>query len=393
MDNRKYLENLLLDVDLLNELKAYTNDTNLFDILKITNAELKHSIVLAYIFNPNESHNLGAKPLELLFRKLAKHSNIKSLEVFDLLDIDYEDFSVMREYKNIDILLKSTKNKIVVCIENKIWTGEHDNQLKRYKDIIDKEYVEYKRIYLYLTPYGDIASDSDNWTNLSYNDIVDIIDELNLDNINTKIKLLIEDYKSMIRRKIMNDYELKELCNKIYRKHKQAIDLIIENKDDDVYYFYSIINDYLNNLKDKGLILYNEKDNSPKTLRFTTASLERVFPLLENVEASLWKNGKTCYYAIEVKDNKLVCELYFSNYGVDKDIQYNKIMEYLDKVNSKPSQNAWKNGYHLNVRYGNIEISNDIMYNNEEEKKMLWTKLDKILIPILEKEKDVYDRD
>ncbi|MBQ6283060.1 MAG: PD-(D/E)XK nuclease family protein [Bacilli bacterium] len=393
MDNRKCLENLLLDIDSLNKLKAYTNNTNLFDILKITNAELKHSIVLAYIFNPSESHNLGTKPLELLFRKIAQNSNIKSLEVFDLLNIDYEDFSVMREYKNIDLLLKSRKNKIVICIENKIWTGEHDNQLNRYKEIIDNEYEDFKKLYLYLTPYGDVASDSDNWASISYNDIFTILDELNLENVNNRIKLLIEDYKSIIRRKIMKDDELKELCNNIYRKHKQAIDLIIENKEDDYYYFYSIINEYLCNLKDQGIIIYDEKDSSPKTLRFSTITLEKVFPLLSDTENSFWKNGRTCCYAIEIKDNRLVCELYFSNYFVDKDIQYNKIIEYLNKLHLKPAQNAWKNGYHLNVRFGNIEISSDFMYNNEEEKKDIWSKLDKIMIPVLKNEKETYDRD
>ena len=98
-------------------------------------------------------------------------------------------------------------------------------------------------------------------------------------------------------------------------------------------------------------------------------------------------------YAIEIKDNRLVCELYFSNYFVDKYIQYNKIIEYLNKLHLKPAQNAWKNGYHLNVRFGNIEISSDFMYNNEEEKKDIWSKLDKIMIPVLKNEKETYDRD
>lgn len=391
MNDRECLENLLLNIDILDELKLYAEHTNIFDILKISNAELKHSIMLAYIFSPNENHGLGTKPIELFFKMLAQNKGIDNLNVFELLDIDYEDFNVIREYKNIDILFKSSKNKIIICIENKIWTSEHDNQLNRYKNIIDTEYENYKKIFLYLTPYGDLPSDN-NWHYISYNDIVNILEQIDIDNINPKVKLLLQDYKNMIRSKIMNDNELKELCNKIYRKHKRAIDLIIENKEDDIYYFYSIINEYLLKLNDKGLIIYNEKDSSPKTLRFSTKALEKVFPLIEDVKNSFWGNGRTCGYAVEIKPNKLIFELYFSNYFVDKDIQYKKIMDYLDKQSLKPTKDAWKNGYHLSVKFGNIEIDSENTYNNENEKDVIFSKLDKIILPVIKKEKDTYDK-
>ena len=390
MDDKKCIENLLLDIEILNELKRYTEHTNIFDILKISNAELKHSIMLAYIFNPNESHNLGTKPLELLFKLLAKNKEISNLNAFELLDLDYDDFNVIREYKNIDLIFKSSKSKIIVCIENKIWTGEHDDQLNRYKNIIDKEYNDYKKIYLYLTPQGNLTSNS-NWHNISYGSILNILDNINIKQKNENIKLLIEDYKDMIRSKIMNNNELKELCNKIYRKHKRAIDLIIENKEDDIYYFYSIINEYLLRLNEKGLIIYNEKDSSSKTLRFSTTYLENTFPLIEDTKNSFWGNGRTCCYAIEIKENKLVFELYFSNYFVDKETQYNKIMDYLNKLSLKPAQNAWKNGYHLNVRYGNIEIDSENPYSSENEKDVIFSKLDKVVLPVIQKEKEVYD--
>ena len=189
----------------------------------------------------------------------------------------------------------------------------------------------------------------------------------------------------------MNNNELKELCNKIYRKHKRAIDLIIENKEDDIYYFYSIINEYLLRLNEKGLIIYNEKDSSSKTLRFSTTYLENTFPLIEDTKNSFWGNGRTCCYAIEIKENKLVFELYFSNYFVDKETQYNKIMDYLNKLSLKPAQNAWKNGYHLNVRYGNIEIDSENPYSSENEKDVIFSKLDKVVLPVIQKEKEVYD--
>lgn len=65
MDEKDCLENLLLDIDILDELKKFTNDVNIIDVLKLSDAELKHSIILSYIFNPSETDGLGSKMLEL----------------------------------------------------------------------------------------------------------------------------------------------------------------------------------------------------------------------------------------------------------------------------------------------------------------------------------------
>ena len=83
---------------------------------------------------------------------------------------------------------------------------------------------------------------------------------------------------------------------------------------------------------------------------------------------------------------------HFSNYFVDKDIQYKKIMDYLDKQSLKPTKDAWKNGYHLSVKFGNIEIDSENTYNNENEKDVIFSKLDKIILPVIKKEKDTYDK-
>ena len=67
-------------------------------------------------------------------------------------------------------------------------------------------------------------------------------------------------------------------------------------------------------------------------------------------------------------------------------------MDYLDKLSLNPTKDAWKNGYHLNVKFGNIEIDSENVYNNENEKGDIFAKLDKIVLPVLQKEKDTYDR-
>ena len=54
------LKELLLDSELLEELKSKVdNSVNIFDILRITNYEIRHSNILAWLFDSKENHGLG----------------------------------------------------------------------------------------------------------------------------------------------------------------------------------------------------------------------------------------------------------------------------------------------------------------------------------------------
>jgi hypothetical protein len=62
--------------------------------------------------------------------------------------------------------LVSQEDKIVIAVENKIGTGEHDNQLKRYQQTVESKYQiteGYDYIYVYLTPDNNSPTDVDTW--------------------------------------------------------------------------------------------------------------------------------------------------------------------------------------------------------------------------------------
>ena len=58
-ENEKALKEFLLDIECLAPLSKWTSKRNLFDILKITRTEIRHSNMLAWLLNPNENHGLG----------------------------------------------------------------------------------------------------------------------------------------------------------------------------------------------------------------------------------------------------------------------------------------------------------------------------------------------
>ncbi len=126
----KALKDFMLDIDCLDPLDEWACKTNLFDILKISKVEIRHSNMLAWLLNPNESHGLSDSILRGFVRNIVKSFRDDGAIPRELL-IDFKNFIVQREWHHIDIIAYSPEEKFILVIENKINTGEHDNQLKR----------------------------------------------------------------------------------------------------------------------------------------------------------------------------------------------------------------------------------------------------------------------
>ena len=231
------LNEFILNIDCLDELRTYTNEANIFNILRLNHFEIRHSNMLAWLLNPNENHGIGDRMLKKVLLYATNGTDLpimKGLRPVDVELMNLSDVYVFREKENIDILIVSESNKLVLAIENKIFSKEHDNQLQRYLDYLKSEYSsEYRLVLIYLTPDGLESSDPDNWVDMNYLFIKEQLEQIvrNYD-LKDKTRLYIEDYILTIRIHIVEDKEIKEICNKIYFKHKDALDLIFENKPD-----------------------------------------------------------------------------------------------------------------------------------------------------------------
>ena len=247
----KNLERLILSDDFYN-LNLKSKYFNIFEVLQISNKELQHSNFLSWLMSPYEIHNLKDSFLkEFLIEAL---SQLKSTEDFDIsvLDImlfDLNDAEVLREDENIDIKIISNSNKFICVIENKIWTGEHSNQLEKYKNKIEenKEYSDYRKLFIYLAPYVQAKTKyKHDYISMNYLQVSEVINKiLDRNQLNDDIKFFIKQYKELIERNIMKqEYEINDLCRKIYFENKQAIDLIIRNINNKEYTF-NILKEFL----------------------------------------------------------------------------------------------------------------------------------------------------
>ncbi|WP_338472823.1 PD-(D/E)XK nuclease family protein [Niallia sp. XMNu-256] len=158
-EDRKAIEDFLMDVDILDRLEAKISNFNIFETLGIVNAEIRHSNVIAWLMTPNETHGLDDVFIKKFLQEvLYNHrNNIQNLKIdlFQISLMDYHSFRVRREWRNIDLLIFSEEYKMVIVIENKIWSKESKTQLEKYHTIIQDEFPDYHRIFLFLTPHGD----------------------------------------------------------------------------------------------------------------------------------------------------------------------------------------------------------------------------------------------
>lgn len=251
MDNieqKKKLEHLLFSND-LEELNNRTNQFNVFNALKLQNNEIRHSNFLGWLMTPYENHELGDYFLKEFLKSAIKDYSLKDeteLSLSEIAFLNLSDVEIRREYKNIDILIISSQNKFLCIIENKIWTGEHDNQLSRYAEIVENEFSDYKKLYIFLAPETDIecelikreinSSKIAHYIPMCYEQVNEVIKKVlkfKSKHMNCEVKIFIEHYQKMIERNIMGntDREIVELCRKIYRENKAAIDLINEHND------------------------------------------------------------------------------------------------------------------------------------------------------------------
>ena len=236
--DKEALLKFMQDAECLDVLSKWTNDFNIFDVLKISRTEIRHSNLLSWLIDPNENHGLGDSFLYGIIALLSKELDQKT--ALHLLSSDLYSYIVFREWNHIDILLISHQNRVVLAIENKVGAHEHnsgnseESQLVTYKNKISSQYYDYKKIYIYLTPDGEEPSDND-WITLNYSDVVNVLEKVyssKANQLGSDVSLLIKNYIDNIKKNITMDQELINLCNSIYNKHRRALDLIFENRDD-----------------------------------------------------------------------------------------------------------------------------------------------------------------
>lgn len=151
---------------------------NIFNVVGKSSDEVNiHSKFLAMLLNPKGDHGCGGAFLESFCKELR----------IDTSSFDVDNAYVSPEYDigpirnngldggRIDIIIKFDK-EFAIIIENKIYAGDQNNQLLRYKNYAEEKFGSSGYKIFYLTPDGHEpdekstgkAVSGDYWTSISY---------------------------------------------------------------------------------------------------------------------------------------------------------------------------------------------------------------------------------
>ncbi|MES2464649.1 MAG: PD-(D/E)XK nuclease family protein [Armatimonadota bacterium] len=222
----------LIETEVLSQIFSVVDQFNIFNAVGMVSQEIRHSTFLAFLLNPMEGHGLGETFLSSFLRSIFADSPGDSdpTETWHL-----SDARVDREWNFIDIRIRLPKERVIVLIENKVWTGEHSDQLARYYQVAQSHHVGWKIVPVYLTPGGATPSDT-RYKAVRYSTVVELLEQLlsgpRFDAMNPDARVLLRHYVQLIRRNIVGGSELEELCKKTYLEHREAIDLINKYRPD-----------------------------------------------------------------------------------------------------------------------------------------------------------------
>lgn len=292
------LTQFLLNIDCLDSISK-TSGFNPFDVLKIARTEIRHSNMLAWLLDPNENHGFGPRISAALISFIIRNGMVNYDVAVSLLTKKHNDIVVKREWKSIDILIESREGKYVICIENKVDTQDHSNQLNRYYETIQEteSYQDFVKIFLYLTPDGLTPNNDKNnaWRTIAYRDMINIIQqEQEKANLPDDVRTFVNQYLEILRRETMEDTNLAQLCRKIYAEHKQALDLIFEYRSD---IQMNVRDELAEWIRSKDEMILDEKRGGKSICRFQTKAMNAIIP--ESQVKSEWNTYSHYYYELK----------------------------------------------------------------------------------------------
>lgn len=339
------LKFFLSNISCLDELEGLLGKPNIFDILGTARTEIRHSNVLKWLLDPAGTHGLGGLFLRLFLQTLGKCG----ADAIRLLAVDLDSFLVLREHRHIDLLVVSKAEKVVIAIENKIDSGEHGNQLERYEKAVADEYPGFYQVFVFLSPEGRTASDG-KWLSVGYDAVLGAVRYcLRCASLAPEAELLVNQYASLLEREFMDRCKLMEICNRIYRDHKQALDLIYEMREDECQGVHDMIVSWFAGHPKSPLEW--DSDHSSKTyIRFSTRRLRETVPPLSNGKRSGWSSSASAYYEIINRPSGVMVKIAASSVNMPKAVEANLVKAFGLAPSALPKGWIWKTVKRLSAK-------------------------------------------
>jgi hypothetical protein len=245
------------------ELKTYYGKTTVFNVFGIERSETRHSAFLCWLLDVNASHGLGEEPMKKLLRLYASKLDVDDAFRVLLMSGNYElqltDITTEKATDAIEdgrqnrtkrrdrvdlwatmMLMDSAgkEQRLVMAVENKIYSGEGVNQTERYHQFVTSVCGKGMRpIEIFLAPQKPKALSCHEFVFISYQELLDsVIMPLTHLNMPIEAAQIVSDYiRNLSKPSTAIDgktYSIlaistaeKEKLMELYNSHKELINM------------------------------------------------------------------------------------------------------------------------------------------------------------------------
>ncbi len=206
---------------------------NFFLALGAARNELRHSDFLRFLLTPTENHGLGDAFLKQFLLRSIRESPTATPEFrAELARSALQDTLVEREEDRIDLLIVNERLGFGVVVENKMGTGEHDNQLERYWSTIHSKYPRLShRFGVLLSPRGITASHPE-YKDFAYTEVGTVLERA-ASTVGTALdsdaRVVVRHYVELLRSEFMENAEAAAVAWKIWMEHRSVIEFVRRN--------------------------------------------------------------------------------------------------------------------------------------------------------------------
>lgn len=268
------IEALIEDAD-FEYLNQLLSQPTLFDVLGISQDELVHSRMLAWLLDPMGSHGAGAKPLRRFLYTASKLAYAEGVdfgvngypitpllaETFSLADVRVRcEYSLSNKRRPDLVIWSDLENERWLCVvENKVLSDEGEEQTTSYYKEMLKSFPPERfryRLFVYLTPEGN-RPESKRFVPISYSKVTGMLEKVRGSAADFG-RVVIDQYASCLRGCIVERDQLQEICWKLYRNHRVAIDAIRD---------YGNVNMLANKTRERAIVLLREAESKLSPFR------------------------------------------------------------------------------------------------------------------------------
>ena len=235
---------------LIDDREPQDEGVDLFELLNLWWQEDIHSRLLTWLLDPNGNHGIDDYFLVNFLLHSAGQAAAGGTPTISQERIQNGGWltaTSQREWYTVvdggggwlDILVVNQTLKILCAIENKVFSPESGRQLTFYHQALKRDYPDYTRHYVFLSPTGmspQHPEDQAIWTPVSYHAVLELIERMITEHqgrVHVDVHTLLRQYATTLRRRIVPvPSEVQKRAREIYIANRDGVNLVYQHKPD-----------------------------------------------------------------------------------------------------------------------------------------------------------------